>query len=174
MQPNNQPDEDLDPMDLAPDPTDPVQGLDDAGGFQIEELGLDAHPDAEAQADLDAAIEEDDAEEDEEENNLALDGDTPADTTADVIEATQGRKDVGELYGVHVPPAAEPVRDIESQSDTGENWLEALEGDAAENGPAPEHILDVTDDQDAERPHHKSDTRDRPVADKGSGGPGGL
>ena len=44
----------------------------------------------------------------------------------------------------------------------------------AENGAAPERELDVVDDSDIERGHHKTDTRDRPVADKGSGGNAGM
>jgi hypothetical protein len=36
-------------------------------------------------------------------------------------------------------------------------------------------VLDIVDDSDEDHPgHHKTDTRDRPVADKGSGGPGGM
>src|SRR5690348_6017911 len=112
MQPNNRREEleDADvvtPADMQVDPADPVQGLDDAGGFYIEELGVDAQSQAEAEADLDAAADEDYREETEEDNDVELELDTPQDTTAEAIAAAQGKKDVGELYGVHVPTATE-------------------------------------------------------------------
>jgi len=90
-------------------------------------------------------------------------------------EVAEPEGDVGDLYGVHTPPAAAPFESVESQDDEGRNWLEALEADSTENGPQAEHVIDVTDDSDTDNPgHHKTDTRDRPVADKGSGGPAGL
>jgi hypothetical protein len=57
-------------------------------------------------------------------------------------------------------------------SDSGENWTEALEARAAEGGPEPEHEIDVFDEADDTHPH--SATKDRPIADLGSGGRGGL
>ncbi|HUJ61983.1 MAG TPA: hypothetical protein VLX92_25935 [Kofleriaceae bacterium] len=88
-------------------------------------------------------------------------------------------KDTGELYGVHTPPAAdrELGEDAESYKDAelGESWLESLELSAAEGGPEPEHEIDVQDDSDRDHPlHHATEGKDRPVADKGSGGRGGM
>jgi len=59
--------------------------------------------------------------------------------------------------------------------DEGQNWVEALETSAVENGPEPELPLDeLVDDEDVYRPPHASDARDLPVADRGSGGVRGL
>jgi len=45
-------------------------------------------------------------------------------------------------------------------------------------GPEPEEEVVIVDDSDIEHPdhrgHHPTESHDRPVADKGSGGPGGL
>jgi hypothetical protein len=45
-------------------------------------------------------------------------------------------------------------------------------------GPAPEEEVVIIDDSEIEHPdhrgHHPTEWRDRPIADKGSGGPGGL
>jgi hypothetical protein len=54
----------------------------------------------------------------------------------------------------------------------GENWVETLETRAAEGGPSAEREIEANDDQD--RDVHHGSKRDRPVADKGSGGPAGL
>jgi hypothetical protein len=138
------------------DPSDPSQILDDAAASRDE---VDAQPAADAEADLEAAIAE------------SAEPGEPLDE--DVVG------DVGELYGVHTPPAVdkEPPgygdATSASQTETGENWLEALEATSAENGAEPERELDVTDEDD-ETPHHSTDTRDRPVADRGAGGPAGL
>jgi hypothetical protein len=140
------------------DPADPSQQLDEAGGFQIEPLELDVEPTSESEDDLDAAI-------------------TRADP-GDEDTAVARRQDVGELYGVHLPPAldrdlaAPEDHDSYARADAGENWIESLEQAAAENGPAVEREVDPTDDSD-HHVHHASDTRDRPVADRGGGGPGG-
>ena len=85
-------------------------------------------------------------------------------------------RDAGDLYGAHTPPAQDRDHpDDDRAFDQGENWLEALEASAAENGPEPERALDdVVDDEDVLRPPHSSDHRDRPVADHGSGGRPGL
>ena len=154
------------------DPEDPSQLIDEVGEF--EELDVEAEPSAEADAELDAAIAES-----AEENAVELD--TPTQTTTEAREAAA--EDTGELYGVHTPPAedrdldktpdAESFRDAEA----GENWLETLEKKATEYGAETEEPVDVVDDSDEHpdhRGHHKTDTRDRPVADKGSGGEGGL
>ncbi len=59
--------------------------------------------------------------------------------------------------------------------DDGQNWIEALNTSAAENGPRPEQSLDsVIDDSDLYAPHRAGDNDDTPVADRGSGGPAGM
>jgi uncharacterized protein (TIGR03382 family) len=81
--------------------------------------------------------------------------------------------DAGELYGVHVP-AAEPMThlDDDAAQSYGENWLEQLAADTVEAGPLPEQPVDIVDEDDVTSP--RSDTRDRPVADRGSAGPRGM
>jgi hypothetical protein len=165
------------------DPEDPTQLLDEAGQFSIVDTDLDAQPQAEADAELDAALASVAGEEDgEEDAEVADDGareiDTPSQTTADAyIEAAD---DTGEAYGVHIPRAADPDLDVNpdgesfKDSDLGEHAFETLEKKMAESGAEPERELDVTDDSDNERGHHKTDMRDRPVADKGSGGNAGM
>ena len=64
--------------------------------------------------------------------------------------------------------------DDDQTHDVGENWLEHLEHTAAELGPEPERVLDMSDESDHAPLHHKSATSDTPVADHGSGGPRGL
>jgi hypothetical protein len=63
--------------------------------------------------------------------------------------------------------------DDEAQAE-GENWLEHLQASAAELGPEPERVLDMSDDADPHAGHHKTETRDTPVADHGAAGPRGL
>ena len=97
--------------------------------------------------------------------------DTPEMTSFDALDHAQ--HDVGELYGAHVTPALDPEHlDGDASFNEGQNWLEALESDAAEFGPAEERELDMSDEHD--KPPHASDTRDTPVADRGAGGPAGL
>jgi hypothetical protein len=154
-------------------PNDPTQ-LDDAGQFSIiaedeldpdvdpaVDLDVDAEPQAEADAELDAAIA------------------TTADEYAETDQTDIG--DVGDLYGVHVPAATDAdldqSADGESYQDAnlGEHVFETLEKKMAEGGTAnPEEDVEFEDDSDPLGGHHKSDRRDLPVADKGSGGPGGL
>jgi hypothetical protein len=159
------------------DPEDPTQQLDDLGEFHIEPLAVEAQPAAEASEDLDIAA----AENVEGESEL---GDSREDVTgeaeADPYAATG--HDTGDLYGVRTPHAGDTSFAIpEAQgsyegSDLGEHWLEALEEHAAEMGPVPEEEIVIIDDSDEHLDHrgHHSTERDRPVADKGSGGPGGL
>jgi hypothetical protein len=62
-------------------------------------------------------------------------------------------------------------------SSRGENWVEALEEHAILMGPAPDEEVVIVDDSDVELPDHRghrTERRDRPVADNGSGGPAGL
>jgi len=143
------------------DPEDPSQALDEAGQFSVVQVDVDAQPHAEADAELDAAVA------------------TTADDYTDIVDATD-IGDAGDLYGVHVPRAADAdsnlTRDRETfdDADKGEHVFDTLQKKMAENGPAPETDVDVEDDSDPDGGHHKTDTRDRPIADKGSGGPAGL
>jgi len=150
------------------DPEDPSQQLDDTGEFHIEPLGIEAQPSAEAAEDFDIASAENVEGESEVEDV------TPAEADADLGH------DTGELYGVRTPHAgdtnlaAPEDRDAFEGSWRGENWLEALEEHATVMGPAPEEEVVIIDDSDIDhRGHHSTERRDRPVADKGSGGPGG-
>ena len=161
------------------DPEDPAQLLDDVGQYSIVDLGVEAQPSAEAEADIDAAVMV--AESEEEESDVdedAVELDTPEATTADAY--TEAADDTGDLYGVHTQKAGD--RDLDKTQDQesfvdaeqGEHWLETLEKKATEYGAEAEQELDVVDDSDEHRGHSSSDRRDRPVADKGSGGDGGL
>lgn len=158
------------------DPTDPVQQLDEAQDFHVEPLELNVYPEAERQDDIDAAIDLAGSDEDEDEDDREIRD--PDDLTADERTAELG--DVGELYGVHLPPAQDPERgagpDLGQYAETelGENWLETLETDSTEGGPVPEREVDPNDDTDELGGHHSTESGDRPVADKGSGGPAGL
>jgi hypothetical protein len=101
------------------------------------------------------------------------------DETNSEAYATATKKDSGDLYGVHTPHAEDKdgkSRDQEEykDADEGENWLETLEKQSAEGGAEPEEELDVIDDSDPEGGHHPTESGDRPVADKGSGGRSGL
>jgi len=153
--------------DLNADPRDPVQGFDEASELYVEPLDFDAQSTADAEAAQDLATLESELEE------QSLELDTPSQTDADAI-ANATRRDGGDLYGVHVPPAVDRrLPDDDQAYDDGENWLEALEASAAENGAEPERELDIVDDAD-ENGHRSSDLRDIPVADRGSAGPRGL
>jgi len=153
------------------DPEDPAQQLDEAGDFHIEPLDVEAQPMAEADDGIDQAQAESRAGEPE-------DIEKPSETESEAIEA--GEPDTGELYGVHVATAgdrelaASEDRDAFADSDLGENWLESLETHAAEGGPAPERDVVIIDDSDPHSGPPSTDFRDRPKADRGSGGPGGL
>jgi hypothetical protein len=100
-------------------------------------------------------------------NTLVADTEGNEDTTE-----PEHVKDTGDLYGVHVVPAAD--REVPDTEDEGEHVFDAIEQHAAEYGPVPEHELDVIDDSDDHDNHPPTDHRDRPKADRGSGGPGGL
>ncbi|HEX4453891.1 MAG TPA: hypothetical protein VH143_23665 [Kofleriaceae bacterium] len=102
-------------------------------------------------------------------DSAQLDHDEDSRTTAPMAAVL----DQGDLYGVHTPPAADRrIPDNDAAFDAGQNWIEALEERAAEGGPEPEHELEVVDEADETHPH--TDTKDRPIADLGSGGRGGL
>jgi len=81
-------------------------------------------------------------------------------------------KDGGDLYGIHVPPASDRAQlDDDHAFAGGQNWIESLEERAIEGGPEPEHELDIVDENDGPS---NTDSKDRPVADRGSAGPRGL
>lgn len=147
------------------DPEDPTQQLDDTAEFDIEPLDLDARSAAEIAEDLDIAAAE----------NVLGDSEP-----ADADDERAG--DTGELYGVRTPHAgdtdlaAPEDRDAFEGAELGENWLESLEEHAATLGPKLEEEIVIVDDSDREHPSHRGrhpTERDRPIADKGSGGPGG-
>jgi hypothetical protein len=157
------------------DPEDPTQRIDDAGQYSITELGVEAQPSAEGDADIDTAVAEASGEEASEEFV-----EEPDETTADA-HAAAVTKDSGDLYGVHTPRANDngvddKHRDQGSFKDDeqGEHWFETLGKKSAESGAELEEEVDVLDDSDPEAGHHSTESGDRPVADKGSGGPSGL
>ena len=139
---------------VAPDPNDPVQGIDDVDPFQEEELEVDARS----------------------VDDLAEEGIHPIDPEGELDEVPTLRETPRypqDLYGLHTPvAAARDVRDDDSTMQTGENWVEALEATSAENGPLPEALVDIVDDEDFD--HLPTDNRDIPIADRGSAGPRGL
>ena len=147
------------------DPEIPSQLLDDAGQFSVMSIDVDAQPDAEGEADIEAAT-------------VTAEAGEPEDTNMDAY--AEQADDTGELYGVHTPHASD--RDLDKTADQesfvdsemGENWLETLGKKAAEYGAEAEEELDVVDNSDELGGHHSTESGDRPVADKGSGGRGGL
>jgi len=155
------------------DPEDPLQQLDDAGQFSIVPLAVEVQSETEAEADVDfAALEVAAAE---------VEGDENAEDGFFVVEAEAEPKDTGDLYGVRTPKATdrriEQTSDNEEylESDEGETWLETLSKAASEGGTVPDEDVRPVDDSDPDfRTHSATDHRDRPVADKGSGGLGGL
>jgi hypothetical protein len=160
------------------DPEDPTQQLDDLGEFHVEPLDVEARPAAERAEELDLATAETIAGESEPE--LAMESEAELERPSqDLVPG-----DTGELYGVRTPHAggvnlaAPEDRDAFEGAWLGETWLESLEEHAAEMGPVPEEPVVVVDDSDVEHPdhrgHHATERGDPPVADKGSGGPGGL
>jgi hypothetical protein len=103
----------------------------------------------------------------------AVELDTPSETTLDTVNETVA--DIGDLYGVHTSRAEDTTHpDDDVAMREGQNWIEALQTDAVEGGPLPEREVESGDDADLDRSPHSSDTRDTPVADRGSGGPAGT
>jgi hypothetical protein len=167
---------------FRPDPTDPLQRLDEAPELEVTPLSVDAVSAADLAAADDLAILEGDLDETADRDTAVIVR-AEADETAVISEALAcdgeepaHERDAGDLYGAHTPAAQDRDHpDNDRAFEVGENWLEALEASAAENGPEPERVLDdVVDDEDVLHPPHASDTRDRPVADHGSGGRAGL
>ncbi|HET7506223.1 MAG TPA: hypothetical protein VFK02_34625 [Kofleriaceae bacterium] len=153
---------------FANDPGDPLQGLDEASELQVNPLEVDAQSldDAEAAQDLAGLASEAD--------QIALEED--GDDRAAPVEPAEPVRDAGDLYGAHTPAAVDRVHaDDDRAMAEGQNWIEALETSAIENGAEPERELDdIIDDEDVLRPPHPSDLRDTPIADHGSGGRRGL
>jgi hypothetical protein len=160
------------------DPEDPTQQLDDTGEIDVDPVAVDAMSTAEGIADFDRAS----AENVEGEGESEVDIETPSETTADAYAAAA--RETGELYGVRTPHAGDPHLSASEDQDSfegswrGETWLESLEEHAAEMGPADEEEVVIVDDSDVDHPdhrgHHSTEGGDPPVADKGSGGFGGL
>lgn len=150
---------------LAPDPADPVQSMDALDQLDLDDLDVDALSLAEGTGEYERASVE---------SSIESSLDTPEDTNLDAIE--QASSDVGDLYGVHTPRAADRVHPDDDQAmNEGQTWIEALETSAAENGPLPEEPLEsILDDEDVYAAPHPSDSEDTPVADRGSGGPAGI
>jgi hypothetical protein len=187
----------------VPDAGDPVQGLYEVIELEATPLDVDAvsRRDAEAAQDL-AVLEAELAEESDvviitaEADPEAFDGETElrslgalgsedriaraagADGADDDLDAVPdgARGDAGDLYGAHTPAAVDRTHpDDDHAFAEGQNWLEALETSAIENGAEPDRELDdIVDDEDVLRPPHAALARDTPVADHGAGGRRGL
>jgi hypothetical protein len=145
-----------------------VQGFDEV----TELAGMPLDVDALSRADVEAA---------EDLAGLEVDIDATAERDTEVIalgdlDELPGLRDAGDLYGAHTPAAVDRVHpDGDRSFDDGQNWIEALETSAVENGAEPERELDeIIDDEDVLRPPHASHTRDTPIADLGSAGRRGL
>jgi hypothetical protein len=166
--------------DFANDPRDPVQGFDEVVELQVSPLEVDAlsHEDLEAAQDLAGLASEVDRL--EMIDRIAMADADALDGAGEDVELVAvdvaGPRDAGDLYGVHTPPAVDRTHPDNDQAYVdGQNWLEALETSAIENGAEPERALDdILDDEDVLRGPHPTDVRDRPVADFGSGGRRGL
>jgi hypothetical protein len=150
------PDDIPDEIYVSPDPNDAVQALDEVDPFHVEELEVDARS----------------VEDLAEEGIHPIDSEVGLDEVPTVRE-TPHQPQGGDLYGVHTPAASDrAVLDGDSTMATGQNWLEALETSSAENGPLPEGLVDIVDDEELDHP--PTDNRDIPIADRGSAGPRGL
>jgi hypothetical protein len=164
------------------DPEDPSQQLDELGQFNLEPLAFEAQPAAEALEDFDIASAENVEGEEELEEEVTAELAVPSEATAEMY--ADAAEETGELYGVRTPHAGDPDlaapedRDAFEGSWRGETWLEALSEHAIEMGPMPEEEVVIIDDSDLEHPghhgYHPTEGGNRPVADKGAGGPGGL
>jgi hypothetical protein len=157
------------PDDFAIDPLDSVQTFEKISELEVATLDVDALTAEDIAAAEDLATLEVDSQS----------GDQPI-LLGDIDEVVtldpSMRRDAGDLYGAHTPPAQDRDHpDDDRAFQEGQNWVEALETSAVEYGPEPERELDdIVDDEDVLDPPHASATRDRPVADNGSGGRRGL
>ena len=164
------------PDDFAIDPLDSVQTFEKISDLEVATLDVDALSTediaaAEDLASLEVESESFDSTTDSDDQPILLgsmDEVIPLDPSM--------RRDAGDLYGVHTPPAVDRDHpDDDRAFQEGQNWVEALETSAVEYGPDPERELDaIIDDEDVLDPPHATATRDRPVADSGSGGRRGL
>jgi hypothetical protein len=158
--------------DFAIDPLDAVQSFDKIADLEVATLDVDALSTEDIAAAQDLATLEAEPSQTEPEDQPI-----PLGTADEVIELEPSmRRDAGDLYGAHTPRAVDRDHpDDDRAYDEGQNWIEALEASAVENGPEPERELDdIVDDEDVLDPPHASATRDRPIADHGSGGRRGL
>jgi len=124
-----------------------------------------------ADPEIEAALDLASLDLDEEAGEVAV----PEDTSLDAVE--RSAHDLGALYGVSTPRAVDRSHpDDDVAMEAGQNWLEALETDAIEDGSEPEKPLNLTDDADVDHSSlgPRSTDDDIPVADRGAGGPGGL
>lgn len=155
-------------MTLPLDPYDVVQSIDEVAEMHAVPLDVDAQSRADALAAQDLAALQTELDQTELEDDLAI-------AMAEVDRPVRVR-DAGDLYGAHTPPATDRKHPDDDRAFVdGQNWVEALETSAVEYGPDPERELDdIVVDDDVLRPPHRSDGRDRPVADHGSGGRRGL
>lgn len=148
--------------DLAADPNDPDQGFADHP-LDVSGLSVDAVDFADAEAARDLAMLESELDE------SALE---PSDAAFDSIDAALVGN-IGELYGVHTAPAVDlTLTDDRLAMNDGQNWVEALQETVIEYGADSEHEIDPISEID--NPQPAGDLGDRPVADRGSGGPGGV
>jgi hypothetical protein len=158
------------PDDFAIDPLDSVQSFEKISDLEIATLDVDALSAEDIAAAEDLAILEVESE------VSSDDGPILVGSMDDVIQLDPSmRRDAGDLYGIPTPPAVDRAHpDDDRAFEEGQNWVEALETSAVENGPEPERELDMIDGEDVLDPPRASATRDRPVADNGSGGRRGL
>lgn len=147
---------------------EPVEGIDETGEVFVESREEEAQLLEEAEAEVAQDLATVEAEAPPSEEHL------PPVADYETIEYRQAdKKDAGDLYGAHTPHALDrEIPDGDESFEEGANWLEALNTRAAELGPVEEEEVDVIDT--AEQPPHPSDTKDEPIADKGSAGPRGL
>ena len=144
-----------DPDAFASDPGDPVQGLVEASELQGTPLEVDAQSIDDAVAAQDLATLESEIDEiaSEDDPGIAMAG----------MDASMGRSSE--------EPSIDDLDDLAAAK--GQNWVEALETSAIENGADPERELELdeaVEDDGVVRPPRASSTRDTPVADYGSGG----
>jgi hypothetical protein len=166
---------------FASDPRDPVQGFDEASELRGTPLDVDAQSLSDIAAAQDLAGLEAKLEAEPDVVIVEVEPGTGEPLVAlqeqeAEIENRQGRRDDGDLYGGHTSPAVDRTHpDDDRAFDEGQNWTEALEASAAENGPEPDRELDdIVDDEDVLRPPHAAPGRDTPIADHGAGGRRGL
>jgi len=144
------------------DPGDPVQLFNGISELELVDLDGDLLEDVHVAQDL-AAV---GAELDE------LDDDDMTEMVA--VEILPSFRDGGDFYGGQTSIGADrDLLDDDRAFAEGQNWVEALETSAIENGDEPGRELGV-DDEDLFAPPYPADRRDIPVSDFGSGGRRGL